>query len=82
VSKNPYRHFGTQVTNNDKIISTKKQFYALFYSHFMLFLQPSKRDVAQLVEYTSGGRVVAGSSPVIPTKDKANQHSGVDWLFL
>ena len=26
------------------------------------------RDVAQLVEYTSGGRVVAGSSPVIPTK--------------
>ena len=26
-----------------------------------------QRDVAQLVEYTSGGRVVAGSSPVIPT---------------
>ena len=25
------------------------------------------RDVAQLVEYASGGRVVAGSSPVIPT---------------
>ena len=25
------------------------------------------RDVAQLVEYTSGGRGVAGSSPVIPT---------------
>ena len=26
-----------------------------------------ERDVAQVVEYTSGGRVVAGSSPVIPT---------------
>ena len=25
------------------------------------------RDVAQLVEYASGGREVAGSSPVIPT---------------
>ena len=28
------------------------------------------RDVAQLVEYTSGGREVAGSSPVIPTSKK------------
>jgi hypothetical protein len=27
-----------------------------------------KRDVAQVVECTSGGREVAGSSPVIPTK--------------
>ena len=35
-----------------------------------LFLRASIRDVAQLVEYTSGGRVVAGSSPVIPTKKK------------
>ena len=26
------------------------------------------RDVAQLVAYSSGGREVAGSSPVIPTK--------------
>lgn len=38
-----------------------------------LYLQPfvqnmiKERDVAQVVEYTSGGRVVAGSSPVIPT---------------
>ena len=31
---------------------------------------PSKkdRDLAQLVAHTSGGREVAGSSPVIPTK--------------
>ncbi len=35
-----------------------------------LFLRALIRDVAQLVEYTSGGRVVAGSSPVIPTKKK------------
>ena len=27
------------------------------------------RDVAQVVEYTSGGRVVARSNRVIPTKD-------------
>ena len=27
----------------------------------------AKRDVAQLVECASGGREVAGSSPVIPT---------------
>ena len=33
---------------------------------FALYLRPT-RDVAQVVEYTSGGRVVAGSSPVIPT---------------
>ena len=31
------------------------------------------RDVAQVVEYTSGGRVVAGSSPVILTNQ--NPHS-------
>ena len=33
---------------------------------------PSKkdRDLAQLVAHTSGGREVAGSSPVIPTKRK------------
>ena len=28
------------------------------------------RDLAQLVAHTSGGREVAGSSPVIPTKRK------------
>ena len=28
------------------------------------------RDLAQLVAHTSGGREVAGSSPVIPTKSK------------
>ena len=35
------------------------------------------RDVAQLVEYASGGRVVAGSSPVILTESH-----GQTWLFL
>ena len=29
------------------------------------------RDLAQLVAHTSGGREVAGSSPVIPTKRNA-----------
>ena len=32
-----------------------------------VYLPPLKRDVAQLVECTSGGREAAGSSPVIPT---------------
>ena len=32
-----------------------------------LVFAPTNRDLAQLVEYTSGGREVAGSSPVIPT---------------
>ena len=34
---------------------------------------PSKkdRDLAQLVAHTSGGREVAGSSPVIPTNARA-----------
>ena len=29
---------------------------------------PKDRDLAQLVAHTSGGREVAGSSPVIPTE--------------
>lgn len=48
------------------------------YSSFATFLlaiylllpyicSPFLRDVAQLVECTSGGREAAGSSPVIPT---------------
>ncbi len=44
----------------------------------LIIFAPPFRDVAQLVEYTSGGRVVAGSSPVIPTKimnaDLIDQH--------
>ena len=32
---------------------------------------PANRDLAQLVAHTSGGREVAGSSPVIPTKGKS-----------
>ena len=33
-------------------------------------LSKKDRDLAQLVAHTSGGREVAGSSPVIPTKKK------------
>ena len=32
------------------------------------------RDLAQLVAHTSGGREVAGSSPVIPTKRNAKSY--------
>ena len=32
-------------------------------------LHPQVRDLAQLVAHTSGGREVAGSSPVIPTRE-------------
>lgn len=40
-------------------------------SKALLDLQPSNRDVAQLVECTSGGREAASSSLVIPTFKKA-----------
>lgn len=42
---------------------------------FPYFRAPLRRsrDVAQLVEYASGGRVVAGSSPVIPTHERGAQ---------
>ena len=33
-------------------------------------LRAKDRDLAQLVAHTSGGREVAGSSPVIPTEGK------------
>ena len=39
------------------------------------------RDVAQLVEYASGGRVVAGSSPVIPTNESRSESSGIFTTF-
>ena len=39
------------------------------------------RDLAQLVAHTSGGREVAGSSPVIPTKRKAESQMILS-LFL
>ena len=35
-----------------------------------LYLCTRFRDLAQLVAHTSGGREVAGSSPVIPTERK------------
>ena len=39
------------------------------------------RDLAQLVAHTSGGREVAGSSPVIPTKKKEEQENVAPPLF-
>ena len=36
-------------------------------------LQANVRDLAQLVAHTSGGREVAGSSPVIPTEKIAKR---------
>jgi hypothetical protein len=39
------------------------------------------RDVAQVVEYTSGGRVVAGSSPVIPTIFRVISSVGLERLL-
>ena len=41
------------------------------------------RDLAQLVAHTSGGREVAGSSPVIPTRRKSKQLiiSSLDFFY-
>ena len=36
-------------------------------TYLCIRLQANVRDLAQLVAHTSGGREVAGSSPVIPT---------------
>ena len=46
-------------------------FYLLIQKNFVplhSLLKRSVRDLAQLVAHTSGGREVAGSSPVIPTE--------------
>ena len=40
------------------------------------------RDLAQLVAHTSGGREVAGSSPVIPTEAKELKTKGFQLLFF
>ena len=42
----------------------------------------SVRDLAQLVAHTSGGREVAGSSPVIPTETKELKTKGFQLLFF
>ncbi len=41
-------------------------------SYLCIRLRARVRDLAQLVAHTSGGREVAGSSPVIPTNAKVN----------
>ena len=40
------------------------------------------RDLAQLVAHTSGGREVAGSSPVIPTERKKLTTTGFEASFV
>ena len=51
-------------------------FYLLIQKNFVplhSLLKRSVRDLAQLVAHTSGGREVAGSSPVIPTERVAKR---------
>ena len=43
-------------------------------------LSKKDRDLAQLVAHTSGGREVAGSSPVIPTEAKELKTKGFQLL--
>ena len=45
-------------------------------------LRGKDRDLAQLVAHTSGGREVAGSSPVIPTEAKELKTKGFQLLFF
>ena len=45
-------------------------------------LRAKDRDLAQLVAHTSGGREVAGSSPVIPTEAKELKTKGFQLLFF
>ena len=59
--------------------SAKNKFSA-FGVHHLCNLED--RDLAQLVAHTSGGREVAGSSPVIPTNNKNPQGEyPADFLF-
>ena len=50
----------------DKLKSFLKKNFS-FCVNKILYLCRHNREVAQLVEYTSGGRVVVGSSPAFPT---------------
>ncbi len=45
-------------------------------------LRAKDRDLAQLVAHTSGGREVAGSSPVIPTEVKSLRINRFSGFFL
>ena len=47
-------------------VSKKRRTFAALFEKSII----SDRDLAQLVAHTSGGREVAVSSPVIPTKGK------------
>ena len=48
----------------------------------MSVLSFKDRDLAQLVAHTSGGREVAGSSPVIPTNSKKTESHLILSLFF
>ena len=45
-------------------------------------LRAKDRDLAQLVAHTSGGREVAGSSPVIPTGERELETNRLQLLSL
>ena len=51
-------------------------------STFASAYKQNDRDLAQLVAHTSGGREVAGSSPVIPTEVKSLRISRFSGFFL
>lgn len=64
-----------------RIVNSRKKNSFLFAKYEKwLSLQSFNRDVAQLVAYTHGVRVVAGSSPVIPTFFRP--HGGFFMIFL
>ena len=61
---------------NENLQDSKKR------STFASAYKQNDRDLAQLVAHTSGGREVAGSSPVIPTKAKELKTKGFQLLFF
>ena len=57
----------TRKNNEKECLLKKKWDKILWFQKFAIPLHSQNRDLAQLVAHTSGGREVAGSSPVIPT---------------
>ena len=52
------------------VVSQKVRTFAPAFDKTLSVPSKNDRDLAQLVAHTSGGREVAGSSPVIPTERK------------
>ena len=53
-----------------KRIKKSSEYLVMSKNRSTFALAIKERDLAQLVAHTSGGREVAGSSPVIPTRKK------------